>query len=433
MEEHYHALTYLASVLAAAFVGGAVFKKLKQPVMIGYIIVGLVLGPSVFGLVGSREEVSLLAELGILLLLFVAGMELDLNNFKSVSKISLITCGAQIILGLSVMFILGWLFGWPLNRSVLMGFAVALSSTAVALKILEDMNLKETTIGHSSLGILIAQDLAVIPMILIIGAMNTAEGFNYWGMARLVIAVVLMGGLMYVLTRKPRAFLRLWVRFERIKGEAMQGQAAITALAFCFTASAVAGFFGLSAAYGAFLAGIVLGHTMNRHELEEHTRPIFDVMIMVFFLSIGLLIDLQFLWDHLFAALTVLFLTMCLKTIANVAILRWQGMNKNEAYMTGAVLAQVGEFSFILAAMGLGAGTIDDDSYKYVVAVITLSLLFTPLWLYLVKHNENLPQLELKLLTNRLRKLSPGRNSGDVRRRNQNDKNEQAPPGDTSE
>ncbi|MFC7048593.1 cation:proton antiporter [Emcibacter nanhaiensis] len=424
MEEHYHALTYLASVLAAAFVGGAVFKKLKQPVMIGYIIVGLVLGPSVFGLVGSREEVSLLAELGILLLLFVAGMELDLNNFKSVSKISLITCGAQIILGLAVMFILGWLFGWPLNRSVLMGFAVALSSTAVALKILEDMNLKETTIGHSSLGILIAQDLAVIPMILIIGAMNTAEGFNYWGMARLVIAVVLMGGLMYVLTRKPRAFLRLWARFERIKGEAMQGQAAITALAFCFTASAVAGFFGLSAAYGAFLAGIVLGHTMNRHELEEHTRPIFDVMIMVFFLSIGLLIDLQFLWDHLLAALTVLFLTMCLKTIANVAILRWQGMDKSEAYMTGAVLAQVGEFSFILAAMGLGAGTIDNDSYKYVVAVITLSLLFTPLWLYLVKRNENLPQLELALLADQIKKLTFNGHNGDVRRRGNKDQNE---------
>ncbi|WP_417317088.1 cation:proton antiporter [Emcibacter sp.] len=415
MEEHYHALTYLASVLAAAFVGGAVFKKLKQPVMIGYIIVGLVLGPSVLGLVEGREEISLLAELGILLLLFVAGMELDLHNFRSVSKISLITCAAQIILGLVIMFILGWLFDWPLNRSILMGFAVSLSSTAVALKILEDMKLKDTTIGHSSLGILIAQDLAVIPMILIIGAMHTAEGFNYMGMARLAIAVVLMGGLMYVLTQKPRIFLGIWARFERIKGEAMQGQAAITALAFCFTAAAVSGFFGLSAAYGAFLAGIVLGHTMNRHELEEHTRPIFDVMIMVFFLSIGLLIDLQFLWDHLFAALTVLFLTMCLKTVANVAILRWQGMEKQEAYTTGAVLAQVGEFSFILAAMGLGAGTIDYDSYKYVVAVITLSLLFTPLWLYLVKHNESLPQLELGRLKEQVDKIRQNGSSGDVR------------------
>ncbi|WP_321394222.1 cation:proton antiporter [Emcibacter sp.] len=429
MEEHYHALTYLASILAAAFVGGAVFRKFKQPVMIGYIIVGLVLGPSVLGLVAGREEVSLLAELGILLLLFVAGMELDLNNFKSVSRIALITCAAQIALGLVIMFLLGWLLDWPFNRSVLMGFAISLSSTAVALKILEDMNLKDTTIGHSSLGILIAQDLAVIPMILIIGAMHTAEGFNYWGMARLVIAVVVMGGIMYVLTKKPRAFLRLWVRFERIKGEAMQGQAAITALAFCFTASAVAGFFGLSAAYGAFLAGIVLGHTMNRHQLEEHTRPIFDVMIMVFFLSIGLLIDLQFLWDHLLAAFAVLFLTMCLKTVANVMILRWLGMAKSEAYMTGAVLAQVGEFSFILAAMGLGAGTIDNDSYKYVVAVITLSLLFTPLWLYLVRHNDKLPQFELASLKDQIEKLRKNGASGDVRKKH-GGKNDQSPPSD---
>jgi CPA2 family monovalent cation:H+ antiporter-2 len=108
-------------------------------------------------------------------------------------------------------------------------------------------------------------------------------------------------------------------------------------------------------------------------------------MIMIFFLSIGLLIDLQFLKDHFLTVILLLFLTMLIKTIVNISVLRWLGMDKNEAYVTGAVLGQVGEFSFILAAMGLAAGTIGDEGYKYVVAIISLSLLVTPIWLYAVK------------------------------------------------
>lgn len=384
MDEH-HALTHLATVLAAAFLGGAVFRKLKQPVLVGYIIVGLILGPSVLGMVQSREEVSLLAELGILLLLFIVGMEIDLKSFKSVSKISLITCGAQIGIGLVAMSFLGLVLGWPLNRGILLGFAIALSSTAVALKILEDMGLRNTKIGQTSVGILVAQDLAFIPMVLIIGALNTGEGFNYGGIIRLGFAILFMVGLMVLLTKKPKIFQRVWDKFESIKAEAMRGQVAITGLAFCFSAAAIAGLLGISAAYGAFIAGIILGHTMNRKALEQQTKPIFDVTIMVFFLSIGLLIDLQFMWDNAVATFLLLFITMLLKTVLNFYVLRWQGMEKEEAYVTGAALAQVGEFSFILAAIGLSAGTIQPDGYKYVVAIISLSLLVTPLWLYLVE------------------------------------------------
>ncbi len=402
--DHHHALTHLATILAAAFLGGAVFRKLKQPVLVGYIIVGLILSPSVLGVVQGQEEVSLLAELGILLLLFIVGMEIDLKSFRAVSKISIVTCAAQITIGLVAMGMLGLLLGWPINRSILMGFAVALSSTAVALKILEDMGLRNTTIGQSSVGILVAQDLAFIPMVLIIGALNTGEGFNYWGLGRLGIAVLFIVGLMFLLTNKPKIFTKIWSKFERIKADAMKGQVAITGLAFCFSAAAVAGIFGISAAYGAFVAGIILGHTMNREEFEEHTKPIFDVTIMVFFLSIGLLIDLKFLWENIGTAIALLFITMLLKTVVNFWVLRWQGMEKEEAYVTGAALAQVGEFSFILAAIGLSAGTIQQDGYRYVVAIISLSLLATPLWLYLVDKRRMLQHLNIAKTIKRRRR-----------------------------
>ena len=143
------------------------------------------------------------------------------------------------------------------------------------------------------------------------------------------------------------------------------------------------------------MAGIILGQTLSHKELEASTKPIFDVTIMVFFLSIGLLIDLQFMWENWIATLSLLLITMLIKTVVNFYVLRWQGMKKEEAYVTGAVLAQVGEFSFILATIGLGAGTIQDEGYKYVVAIISLSLLATPLWLYLVEKRELLKHLNV--------------------------------------
>jgi CPA2 family monovalent cation:H+ antiporter-2 len=233
-------------------------------------------------------------------------------------------------------------------------------------------------------------------MVLIIGALSSSEGsFNYDGLLRLGLAILALVGLIFLLSTRPKIFQKVWDKFESMKAGAMKGQVAITALAFCFSAAAIAGLLGISAAYGAFLAGIALGHTVSKHELEEHTKPIFDVTIMVFFLSIGLLIDLEFLWENLWAALSLLFITMLLKTVINYYVLRWQGMERDEAYITGAALAQVGEFSFILAAIGLSAGTIGDDGYKYVVAIISLSLLATPLWLYLVKKRDTVIDLNI--------------------------------------
>jgi len=279
--DHHHALTQLAIILAAAFIGGAIFKKLKQPALVGYIIVGIILGSSVSGVVHEQENVSFMAELGILLLLFLAAMELDLHNFKAVAKISITTCAVQIAVALIAMFAFGFFFDWSVNRCILMGFVVSLSSTAVALKILDDSGLRATRIGEKSIGILISQDIAVIPMILFIGATSTSEGFNYMGIIKLVIALLLMGLIIFLFTKKPKFFSPIWRKFEKLHDFTMQGQTAVTGLAICFTAAAIAGLLGLSAAYGAFLAGLVIGNTFSHKKLEAHTKPIFEVMIMI--------------------------------------------------------------------------------------------------------------------------------------------------------
>ncbi len=376
MEDH-GALTQLALVLAIAFAGGALLQKLHQPVLVGYILAGFSLGPSVLGLVHDHEQIALLAELGILLLLFVIGLELDLKKFAPVYKIALVTVLCQISVGLLAVAGLGILFDWPLARILLLGFAVSLSSTAVAIKLLQDMGEIHTNAGRTAIGVLIAQDIAVIPMLLIIGAMN-GHGIHPLEIIKILLALAGMGTLIWTLAKKPEFFVRLIALIP-------DGQTVIVGLSICFAAAAISGAIGLSAAYGAFLAGLVIGNTAQRHTYEDTIRPVFDVLMMVFFLSVGLMLDLDFLAEKFLRILLLLAVLLALKTWLNIFVLRRLGLARRSAWVMGAALGQIGEFSFVLAALGLSTGAIHSDAYKYVISVIALSLVITPFWLYAVR------------------------------------------------
>lgn len=378
MEEHAHALSNLAILLVFAYVGGAILEKLKQPALVGYILVGLLLGPSVLGIVHDRETIGFLAEMGILLLLFIVGMELDLKKFKPVYRVAILVTTAQIVASLSASFMLGALFDWPIQRCIIIGFAISLSSTAVAIKLLHDMKETHTTLGRTTIGILIAQDIAVIPMLLIIGLF----GSEHKGAAdyiNIVLALAFMATLITALSKKPQWFNALAAKIPE------HSQIALLGLALCFSAAAISDYAGLSAGYGAFLAGLVIGNTSKAHKYEEQIAPIFDVLMMVFFLSIGLMIDLEFMADKFWRILALLATIMVLKTVINISFLRAMGLSKRNSTVMGAALSQIGEFSFVLAALGLSSAYITDIGYKYVVAAIALSLVMTPLWLYTVR------------------------------------------------
>ncbi|MCB1530561.1 MAG: cation:proton antiporter [Rhodospirillales bacterium] len=374
MEDH-GTLTQLALLLAAAFAGGALLQRLNQPVLVGYILVGFILGPSALGIVHDEEQIKTLAELGILLLLFIVGLELDLKKFAPVYRAAIIVTLSQIVIALAAMFALGSFLEWPLARILLLGFALSLSSTAVAIKLLQDMGELNTTLGRAAIGILIAQDIAVIPMLLIMGGMS-GNGFNLLEIPKILLAIGFMASLIVTLNRKPHWFARLMDMVPQ------ESQTAVTALAICFSAAALSGLVGLSAAYGAFLAGLVIGNTAKRSAYEEHIKPIFEVLMMMFFLSIGLLIDLDFLSEKFWRVMALLGIAMMLKTIVNITILRGLGFSRRNSLVMGATLGQIGEFSFVLAALGLSTGAIMPEGHKYVVSIIALSLVITPLWLY---------------------------------------------------
>ena len=178
-----------------------------------------------------------------------------------------------------------------------------------------------------------------------------------------------------------KTFIPRWLHLPPLDRD----QKVLAALALCFCCAAFAGEIGLSASYGAFLAGLLIGSTSESHAYEKQIKPLFDLLIMVFFFSVGLLLDLPFILHHLPIILTLLFSLMLVKTVLTTFVLARLGLSRRHALLIGASLGQLGEFSFVLAALGLSMGAINDDEYKILIAIVALSLMITPVWMALLQ------------------------------------------------
>jgi CPA2 family monovalent cation:H+ antiporter-2 len=371
-------LTAAALVALAALVCGVVMARLKQPAIVGYILAGVVLGPSGLELVANREAVTTLAEFGVLMLLFVVGIELDLRRFIQGWKLAAVVTLVQIAGSVGTALLLRPLLGWSFGMALVLGFAVAISSTAVVIKMLESSGDQDSAIGRATIGILIAQDMAVVPMMLVLGGMGR-HGISPLDAGKVVFSVAFLAALFWLLVNRR---LRLPVT-GRLARHGELGP--LTALAWCFGAAALSGLMDLSPAYGAFLAGVVIGNSSQRETILKSVEPVQNVLLMVFFLSIGLLLDFAFIWKNLGTVLLLLLMVTLFKTALNVAALRLLRQDWSNAVLAGAALAQIGEFSFLLADVGKATRLITGTETKLVVAVAVLSLALSPFWLFTMR------------------------------------------------
>lgn len=376
-------LMELVIVASTALVFGIALTGLRQPAIVGYIFAGVLLGPSALALIHDREMVTELAELGVLLLLFVIGLELSLRAFRRVYRVAVLCALFQILLALGGVALLGLGFDWSPLLIVIIAFALALSSTAVAIKLLDDIGELRSQVGFIAVGVLIAQDLAVVPMLLVVQGMAGEGGFSVAAILKLVVAVGLLVAMIAYLTRRER----LSIPFAGMLDKNVE-LTALTALALCFGAALLSGAVGLSPAYGAFLAGLWLGNSNARGTVLSAVLPIQGVLLMVFFLSIGLLLDLKFLAENWFEVLVLLLGVTLLKTGLNVGILRLLGEPWPRAWLAGVTLGQIGEFSFVLVAAGVSAGAVDDEGQRLINTVIALSLMTSPFWLFTARRME---------------------------------------------
>ena len=375
MESHGADLTGMTVVALAALVFGIALERLRQPALVGYILAGVALGPVGLGLV-DEESVSNLAELGVLLLLFVVGMELSLRAFRRLWRLFLTVTLFQVLGSTGVMIAATDWAGLPVKMGLFLGFAVALSSTAVAVKILEDLGELRSRIGRITVGVLIAQDLAVVPMMLVLSAL-AGEHFDWMALPKILFSVLFLVFLILFLSRGRKVSLPL----AQVVGN-HRDLTPLAALAFCLGAATISGLAGLSAAYGAFLAGLIIGNSHQRQAMLQVIEPFQSVMMMVFFLSIGLLIDLHYLWNNLGIVLLLLIMVAVFKTVLNVGILRLLGEPWARAFLVGVLIAQIGEFSFLLTVVGVKSGLISAEDRRLIVSVTALSLALSPLWVF---------------------------------------------------
>jgi CPA2 family monovalent cation:H+ antiporter-2 len=380
---HAHqSLLALALVLAAAVGLGLAMNRLRMPAAAGFILVGVALGPTGAGLIHNSSSIETLAELGVLMLLFIIGMEMRLAAFSKSLPLALgVTAITCLVIPLSVALFTYAVHGEILG-GIVIGFMLSISSTAVAMKMIEDSEEKDTPAGRLAVAILVAQDLAVVPLLLITNTLGSAltPGALIGVAARLALAFALLGLFIHVLNR-IKSF-----RFpasEYLLKNSDVGTLGV--LGICFASATASGLLGLSPALGAFLGGLAVGHSTLRRGALAMAQPVQSILLFVFFLSVGLLIDLDYLIRQAWIIGAALVVVTGGKTVLNFILLTLARKNFDTAFAASLFLSPVGEFSFVIAGAGLAAGTLSPGGHKLAIAVIAMSLLASPIFFLLAR------------------------------------------------
>jgi CPA2 family monovalent cation:H+ antiporter-2 len=360
-------------IVVAALIGALIAQKMRQPLILGYIFAGIAVGPYTGGVtVGGIHEIELLAEIGVALLLFALGLEFSLSELKPVRNIALIGTPVQIIITAGIGFFIGRYLGWSSGASLWLGALISLSSTMVTLKTLISRGLVGTLSSRVMIGILIVQDLAVIPMMIILPQLSDPGA----GLSLLVVAVLKSAvflALMLYLGRRllPRLLAHVagWNSRELFL-------LAITAIGLGVGYATY--LVGLSFAFGAFVAGMVLSESDYGHQALSDIIPLRDIFGLLFFTSVGMLLDPAFLFDNLVKILSLTLVIGLIKGALFSVLSVLFGYINIVPIAVGLGLFQIGEFSFVLARLGLDTGSIDQNSYSLVLSVSVLSMVLTP-------------------------------------------------------
>ncbi len=366
--------TDIILLVVAAFFCGLLMQRLGQPLILGYIAAGIVLGPHTGGLtVSDIHEIELLAEIGIALLLFALGLEFSLRDLKPVKMVALVGTPIQMALTVGLGFGIGYLMGLDWRSSLWIGALVSLSSTMVILKTLMNQGWLGTLSSKVMIGMLIVQDLAVVPMMIILPQLNNpvvglpALGFAALKAAGFITGMVLLG---------TRLLPRLMSHIARL-GSRELFLLAITAIGL--GVGYITYLAGLSFAFGAFVAGMVLSESDYGHQALSDIIPLRDLFGLLFFSSVGMLFNPGFLFGHI-REVIVLVITVCLgKGLIFAGVSRVFNYRNVIPLAVGLGLFQVGEFSFVLARVGLSNGSIGNDLYSLVLTATILSMVLTPL------------------------------------------------------
>jgi CPA2 family monovalent cation:H+ antiporter-2 len=371
-------LIYIAATVFALTVLGVLFDYLRQPVIIAHLFAGVLLGPFVLGVFSDPSILDPVAGLGLVLLLFFIGLEVDLRVLVTQWRVAVFGTLLQTVVSVGIVAALAQWLDWPMARVVLMGFVITLSSTPIALRVLADKGLLNTRLGASTVGILVVQDLLAIPMLIILGLFE-GESPSVPKAVLQVSSACLIVSVIVAAARNPGFSLPFAGRLERSRELQVLG-----ALAICFGTALLTGLAELSVVLGGFVAGLLIRLSGSLEWVSDALEPFNFAFVAAFFVSVGVLIDVDFFLAHLGLVAGLALLALLLNTTVNALILLVLGERLRDSLIAGASLAQLGEFGFVLAALGLSTGVVSTVGYQYVLAVTALSWVLSPLWISLI-------------------------------------------------
>jgi K+:H+ antiporter len=360
----------IAMVFAAAFICGMIAWRLRQPILLGYVLAGLILSPLTPGpRVHDVHIFETMAEIGVILLMFSVGIEFSIPELLKVKWVALLGAPLGICLSVGIGVGAGSLLGWPLLQGIAVGCIISVASTMVMMRLLMDRGELSAEAGRVMITLTLVEDLAVVVLTILLPSLNAA-GASYgevaWkiGRALLLLIPIVFAGWKIV----PRLLLRI----ERTCNDEIS---LLLALTICLVVAALTEFIGLSLALGAFVAGLILGNSTFVHKLEKQTLPLRDAFVALFFVTIGMLIDPSTWLSSWQLVLVLVVMIIIGKFGIWFGVTRLFGYSWDTAKRVGIGLTQIGEFSFILAQVSLSAGLISRDIYNATLVASLVTIL----------------------------------------------------------
>ena len=360
----------IAVILLIAAAAGGLAQLLRQPLIVAYIGVGIVVGPAVLGLVTATEQVALLAEVGIAVLLFLVGLKLDLHLIRTTGRVALITGLGQVAFTSVIGFLIVWALGHDLVTAAYIAVALTFSSTIIIVKLLSDKRELDELHGRIAIGFLIVQDIVAVLAMIVITAVGSSRAED----AGWAVALVALRGLSFLLGVALLARYALPRLLDRLAGS--PELVVLAGLAWAVTVGAFSDWIGLSMEVGAFVAGISLAATSYREALGARLVSLRDILILFFFIDLGSTMALDDVAGQIVPALLLSAFVLIGNPVIVMVIMGLMGYRKRVSFLAGLAVAQISEFSLILAALGLSLGHIERSAAGLVtmVGLVTIGL-----------------------------------------------------------
>jgi len=370
----------VALILALAVVAGALAKLLRQPIIVSYIIVGILAGPTAFNLVEGADEIRLFAKFGIAILLFLVGLKLDFHMIRTTGKVAAIAGLAQVLFTAVVGFGIALLFGLDVTTAAYVAVALTFSSTIIIIKLLGDKRQLDRLYGRIAVGILIIQDILVVVAMVVIVTIGTPGASPLEDLTQTLVFSVVFLGLVAVVSKFVLQRALDWVA----KSPELT---LLFGVAWAIVLAAASSLIGLSMEIGAFVAGVALASTAYRESLGARMVSLRDVMLLFFFIELGASLTFADALGQLLPAIVLSIFVLVGKPLIIFAIMGWMGYRSATSFRTGVALAQISEFSLILVALGYSLGQIDSSVLSLITLVGVITITVSS---YLILYSEQL-------------------------------------------